>query len=190
MPERGCCECGCEQPTKLATKTNAAAGHVKGEPHRYVVGHGTRRRGSTIGYDEQDRGYETPCHIWQGFTDPDTGYAIVGSDGRRRAAHRWVYERAHGALPPWPAADVDHLCRVRNCVRLDHLEAVTHAENVRRGARTKLTLAQVGEIRSLCEQGWVKQDIANAYDIGRSQVGRIARGETWVREGGLVHAAA
>ncbi len=190
MPEHGCCECGCGQPTKLASKTNTAAGHVKGEPHRYVVGHGTRQRGPSSDYDEQDRGYETPCHIWSGYVDPRTGYAVTGAGGGSRLAHRRIYEDAHGTLPPWPQSDVDHLCRVRDCVRLDHLEAVTHAENIRRGARTKLTLAEVDEIRTLCAQGWVKQDIANAYDIGRSQVTRIAQGQSWVREGGLVHAAA
>jgi len=29
--------------------------------------------------------------------------------------------------------ELDHLCRVSHCVRPEHLEAVTHAENVRRG---------------------------------------------------------
>ncbi len=29
--------------------------------------------------------------------------------------------------------ELDHLCRVRHCVNPDHLEAVTHRENIRRG---------------------------------------------------------
>ncbi|MFI2348057.1 HNH endonuclease [Streptomyces sp. NPDC019443] len=29
--------------------------------------------------------------------------------------------------------ELDHLCRVRACVRADHLEAVTHRENTLRG---------------------------------------------------------
>ncbi len=30
--------------------------------------------------------------------------------------------------------EIDHLCRVRLCCNPDHLEAVTHRENVKRGA--------------------------------------------------------
>lgn len=32
-----------------------------------------------------------------------------------------------------PGLEFDHLCRNKLCVRPDHLEAVTHTENVRRG---------------------------------------------------------
>jgi hypothetical protein len=30
--------------------------------------------------------------------------------------------------------ELDHICRVRNCVNPDHLEPVTHAENMRRSS--------------------------------------------------------
>jgi len=33
------CECGCGQPTKIAIRSNAAKGHVKGRPLRFVYGH-------------------------------------------------------------------------------------------------------------------------------------------------------
>lgn len=36
-----------------------------------------------------------------------------------------------GAIPD--DSELDHLCKVPACVRPDHLEAVTHAENMRRG---------------------------------------------------------
>jgi hypothetical protein len=32
---------------------------------------------------------------------------------------------------------LDHLCRRCECVRPDHLEAVTNAENIRRGAAAR-----------------------------------------------------
>jgi hypothetical protein len=44
--------------------------------------------------------------------------------------HRAVYERYVGPIPP--GLEIDHLCRVRNCVNPAHLEAVTRGENVRR----------------------------------------------------------
>jgi hypothetical protein len=46
--------------------------------------------------------------------------------------HRVAYEWAKGPIPE--GLVLDHLCRVRNCVNPDHLEPVTNAENVRRGA--------------------------------------------------------
>lgn len=36
----------------------------------------------------------------------------------------------NGPLPP--GLELDHLCRNKSCVRPDHLEAVTHRENMRR----------------------------------------------------------
>ena len=33
------CECGCGNPVKLASKTKASMGHVKGEPLRFIHGH-------------------------------------------------------------------------------------------------------------------------------------------------------
>jgi hypothetical protein len=47
-------------------------------------------------------------------------------------AHRWAYEQLVGPIPE--GLQLDHLCRVRQCVNPSHLEPVTQAENIRRGA--------------------------------------------------------
>jgi len=45
--------------------------------------------------------------------------------------------------------EIDHLCRVRCCVNPDHLEAVTHRENILRGN----TFAAVNAAKTHCPKG-------------------------------------
>jgi hypothetical protein len=49
-------------------------------------------------------------------------------------AHRAFYEAHRGAITE---RDLDHLCRVRRCVNPDHLEPVSHRENIIRGIRAR-----------------------------------------------------
>jgi hypothetical protein len=59
------------------------------------------------------------------------GYGMASAGGRSVRAHRLAWEHLVG-----PIADglvIDHLCRNRRCVNPDHLEPVTHRENVLRG---------------------------------------------------------
>lgn len=70
------------------------------------------------------------CWEWTGTTDT-AGYGRLWVGTGHVSAHRAVWEQLVG-----PIADgltIDHLCRVRHCVNPDHLESVTHGENVRRG---------------------------------------------------------
>jgi hypothetical protein len=49
---------------------------------------------------------------------------------KTRLAHRLAYELAKGPIPG--GLEIDHVCEHRWCVNPNHLEAVTHTENVRR----------------------------------------------------------
>jgi hypothetical protein len=72
------------------------------------------------------------CWLWTATIDGTNGYARFAPHGRMIGAHRWSYETFVGAIPD--GLVIDHLCRVRHCVNPLHLEAVTNAENIRRGS--------------------------------------------------------
>lgn len=94
------------------------------------------------------------CWLWTGTTNP-AGY---GQLSRRRPgpsvlAHRFIYEWLVGPIPE--GLELDHLCRVHSCVRPDHLEPVTHAENMRRSLAYRTH-------KTHCPQGH-PYDEANTY---------------------------
>lgn len=73
---------------------------------------------------------ETGCWLWV-KAKSDTGYGTKRIQRKSHNAHRWMYERLVGPVPA--GKELDHLCRVRACVNPEHLESVTHRENLRRG---------------------------------------------------------
>jgi hypothetical protein len=67
----------------------------------------------------------TGCRLWVGFTH--FGYGIVNVDGKARRAHRVAWELAFGPIPD--SLVVDHMCRVRCCINVDHLRIVDRRTN-------------------------------------------------------------
>lgn len=72
---------------------------------------------------------ETGCVLWTGYVTK-SGYGQVADRGSLTYAHRAVWEEANGPIPA--GLEIDHLCFVRNCVSLAHLDLVTPEENKRR----------------------------------------------------------
>jgi hypothetical protein len=168
----GHCHCGCGEQTKIASQNHARHGWVRGEPLRFVAGHSGRK--SPVEYLEEDRGHGSPCWIWQRAKSP-AGYGMVNIGNRTwRGAHRVMFERFKGSIPI--GLQLDHLCVQPLCVNPDHLEAVSPAENVRRGRHTKLRASQVCGIRASSESTGA---LAHMYDVDYDTVWNIRSGRTW-----------
>lgn len=105
-----------------------------------------------------DRGYFTPCRVWIGTLNA-RGYGLVGHENRQVLVHRLVYEMLVGPIPD--GYEIDHLCRQPDCHLPSHLEAVTHAENMRRG-EGGLRRQQLMAAETHCKHGheWTQ---ANTY---------------------------
>lgn len=108
---------------------------------RFISGHNARGQVLRKGPDWVlgDCGYLTPCLIWQHHkTKGGYGVATVQDvdryvPGRRKQQYTHIlqWQSVNGPVPE--GLELDHLCRNRACGEVTHLEAVTHAENVRRG---------------------------------------------------------
>lgn len=92
--------------------------------------------------------------------------------------HRKFFEEYNGVKVK-KGLEMDHLCRNRACVNPDHLEPVTHAENVRRGKLVKLNKESVDEIISLKFMGIKQKDLAKMYNVHQCNISRIINGLRW-----------
>ncbi len=156
------CKCGCLRP-------------CEGEYFNRHDRWNTTRRAKED-YRIEDRGYLTPCWIWQ-LKISKAGYASMKMGGRDLHAHNYYYEKYVGPLPPNTVPD--HLCRVRCCVNFDHLEPVSNAENIRRGIGTKLTAADALEIVARYRGGSSMTDIAKDFPVSLTQVHDVIHGIRW-----------
>lgn len=92
------------------------------------------------------------CWEWTG-TIAKNGYGILGVGGRggkKVYAHRASYEIFSGKIPF--GLEIDHLCRNRECVNPEHLEAVTRRINILRGSGPKI-LGLINGNKTHCLRG-------------------------------------
>jgi hypothetical protein len=73
------------------------------------------------------------CHLWTGPKDKD-GYGFITFRRTSRRAHRVAMFLAGKPIPS--GFVVNHICRHRDCVNPQHLEAISIQENWRKDANT------------------------------------------------------
>jgi hypothetical protein len=176
------CACGCGEPAGVYASSNSQAGIRRGEPKRFIHGHHGRVQSypnarSQRLLEQHDVDVATGCWIWRHVNQGDDGYGKVWIAGRKVGAHVAVYELLVGPVPE--GLQLDHLCRNRACVNPAHMEPVTHAENVRRGANATLTAAQADEIRRRRAAGERGTDLAREYGVRPTTISMIHKGRTW-----------
>lgn len=97
------------------------------------------------------------CWVWLGAKK--TGrirkgktqyYSACSFRGKNEYVHRIFYRAYKGEIAD--GLEIDHTCRNTLCVNPDHLEAVTHSENVQRGTAWH-KIAKTEKDKTHCPQG-------------------------------------
>lgn len=127
------CECGCGYPAPIARSSDSSRGYVRGESIRFIKGHNAKFWMGTASAEERfwaKVNKTATCWLWTASLNRN-GYGRFSVTRRKSVgAHRFAYESTNGPISE--DLVLDHLCRVRHCVRPDHLEPVTTTENIRR----------------------------------------------------------
>lgn len=101
-------------------------------------------------YRDRVRYTYSACWEWTARLS-DRGYAVLDIDNKTVRVHKYLWEHLHGQVPK--GKELDHLCHNKCCINPNHLEPVTHLENMRRRRKT------------ICQKGHIIT-IENSYDNG------------------------
>jgi len=104
--------------------------------------------------------FDEACWIWVGALLPN-GYGRVGIRKWIGYVHRVAYETWIGTIQE--GNEIDHLCKTRACVNPDHLEQVSHAENMRRSTKIYCTICGDEKTSSLGRCLRCKRRVQRAY---------------------------
>ena len=193
--EYGHCHCGCGQKTKIAKRNDKAAGHIKGQPIRFVAGHRQRLQKFRATPEDFWKRVSMPhpdeCWVWQGATSR-FGYGILRFAGKAYKAHRLAWLLTSGEIPDdrW----VLHRCDNPPCCNPQHLFLGTHLENMQDMARkgrgkkergedigiSKLKESDIPAIRELhAVHKMSQEEIGRLYNVSQVAISCVIRGKTW-----------
>lgn len=175
----GKCFCGCGEFSLLSSHTGKAEQRLRFFPNRFKRNHAVAQlTGKPEKYVSEDRGHDTPCWVWQ-LKASTNGYGHITVGGRTKLAHRHYYEMHKGKIPA--GLSIDHLCRVRECVNPDHLEAVPMHVNQRRGDRTILSVELVEALKIAHKSGVELPVLETLTGIKRRTIQAAIYGENWIK---------
>ena len=134
------------------------------------------------------------CWFWTG-AQSSAGYGQIRIDGKSIYAHRMAYELLIGPIPD--GMFVCHHCDNPACINPEHLFAGTAQDNASDMAKkkrwgkarrlprgsavksSKLTEAQVVEIKRAISMNLPQPGIARQYGVSTTTINLIARGIAW-----------
>lgn len=140
MADATCTVDGCER--RGTARGGLCASHCRrldqygdplaGPPIRPYVGRGPQSRTLEERLWSKTAIPENPldCWLWIGATNAGNGYGVLQVNGKRQYAHRVSYQLSIDTIGR--NLEIDHLCRVRNCINPLHLQAVPASINSRR----------------------------------------------------------
>ena len=169
---KGFCACGCGRKTKKSKINRKERGWIKGQPIKFIVNHRHKILLEDL-YIINKEG----CWIWTGYI-ANNGYGKIGLSHGETLAHRYVFKIFKGKIPK--NKELDHKCRVRNCVNPEHLRIVTRLVNSRCGAKTKINIEIAKEIYNLKNIMYYK-DVCKKYKIGKTLVHNIWNKKAWLK---------
>lgn len=70
------------------------------------------------------------CILWTGAVQSSGYGSVTNGRGGTMLVHRREWENVNGAIPE--GMTIDHLCRTKLCMNVEHMEVVTRGENSRR----------------------------------------------------------
>ena len=147
-----CCVKGCDDPEKALGLCSRHYARIQARDHLLrdnvcAARHGLSNEDRFFSWVDKVEG--DGCWNWKGYLNLH-GYGIFterkeGKPGSRRnvIAHRKAYEIAHGPIPFGMV--IRHKCDNKQCVRIDHLEVGTQADNARDNYERGLLVGRPGE---------------------------------------------
>jgi hypothetical protein len=132
------------------------------------------------------------CWEWTGPINSN-GYGRFPENSTLNLAHRVSFRLFFGEVPR--DKNVCHHCDNRRCVNPRHLFLGTQSENLSdavakgrmfipmlKGAangNSRLTAADVSEIKAMKRRGLMSKDIASAFSVSPTTITDIIKGRTW-----------
>lgn len=98
------------------------------------------------------------CWVWQGCTN-SSGYGYIHLSGKNVGVHRLAYELTKSPIEE--GKDIDHSCKNRRCCNPDHLEVVSHLENMSRMRESRAA----GAVDTRCASGEHREGIDPAVRL-------------------------